>query len=105
MAEAPNAQIAPHLYCGPVVDAAYIQLATTCPNFLILEGIQDCSGINARILCVSVQFEAGWVIPPTTPGIGVEVDEAVANPYSGDAPHLEMADRPVDEIGRGATVE
>ena len=40
MAEAQYAQIAPHLYCGPVVGAANIQLATCTPNFSILEGIE-----------------------------------------------------------------
>ena len=37
MAEAHYAQIAPHLYCGPVVGAANIHLAASIPNFLILE--------------------------------------------------------------------
>ncbi|MEZ5479718.1 MAG: mandelate racemase/muconate lactonizing enzyme family protein [Thiolinea sp.] len=39
MAETRQVQIAPHLYCGPVVGAANIQLSTCSPNFLILEGI------------------------------------------------------------------
>src|SRR6202162_4673957 len=50
MAEAHYAQIAPHLYCGPVVGAANIQLATCSPNFLILEGIKDWGGFHAEIL-------------------------------------------------------
>jgi 2-dehydro-3-deoxyphosphogalactonate aldolase len=100
MAEAHYAQIAPHLYCGPVVGAANIQLAVTCANFLILESIQHWGGFHARILEQPIRFEAGWVIPPETPGIGVAVDEAVAraNPYRGDALHLEMAARPVEEL-------
>jgi len=100
MAEAHYAQIAPHLYCGPVVGAANIQLATTSPNFLILEGIQDWGGFHGQLLKQPIRFEAGYVIPPTTPGIGVEVDEAVAraHPYEGQALHLEMADRPAEEF-------
>ena len=47
MAECHYAQIAPHLYCGPVVGAANIQLATCTPNFLILEGIGRWDGIHA----------------------------------------------------------
>ena len=39
MAEAHYAQIAPHLYSGPVLGAANIQLAACSPNFLVLEGI------------------------------------------------------------------
>jgi len=41
LAEVHYAQIAPHLYCGPVVGAADIQIAACSPNFLILEGIQQ----------------------------------------------------------------
>ena len=46
MAEAHYAQIAPHLYCGPVVGAANIQLATCSPNFLILESIERWDGFH-----------------------------------------------------------
>ena len=35
LAEVHYAQIAPHLYCGPVVGAANIQIAACSPNFLI----------------------------------------------------------------------
>src|SRR6185369_11917135 len=68
MAEAHYAQIAPHLYCGPVVGAANIQLATCSPNFLVLESIQDWGGFHGKILKKPIRFEAGFVIPPSEPG-------------------------------------
>ena len=37
MAEGFGAQVAPHLYAGPIAWAAAIQLALSIPNFLILE--------------------------------------------------------------------
>ncbi len=91
LAEVRYAQIAPHLYCGPVVGAANIQLATCTPNFLILEGIRDWGGFHAEILRQPIVWQDGHVIPPTGPGLGVELDEAVAarHPYEGDALHLE----------------
>ncbi len=97
MAEARHIQIAPHLYCGPVVGAANIQLATCSPNFLILEGIEDWSGFHAEILKTPIRFEDGHVIPPKTPGLGVELNEAVAraHPYEGTMLHLDMAQHPV----------
>ena len=98
LAEVHYAQIAPHLYCGPVVGAANIQIAACSPNFLILESIQQWGGFHARILKTPIRWEAGYVIPPTAPGLGVELDEAVAlaHPYRGDGRlHLEMADRPL----------
>jgi 2-dehydro-3-deoxyphosphogalactonate aldolase len=97
MAEASYVQIAPHLYCGPIEGAANIQLDACSPNFLIQEGIGDWGGFHAEILDQPIRFEDGHIIPPTRPGIGVELDEEVAlrHPYTGDALHLEMHDRPV----------
>ena len=93
MAEAHYAQIAPHLYAGPVLGAANIQLATCSPNFLVLEGIKDWGGFHAEILKDSIRFEDGYVLPPTAPGLGVELDEEVAarHPYEDDALHLTAA--------------
>ena len=98
MAEACHVQIAPHLYCGPVVGAANIQLAACSPNFLIQEGILDWSGFHARILKQPIRWQDGYIIPPDRPGLGVELDEEVArqNPYTGKELHLDMTHEPVD---------
>ena len=97
MAEARYAQIAPHLYCGPIEGAANIQLAACTPNFLILESIQTWGGFHAEILKTPIVWQDGYVIPPTAPGLGVELDEEVAarHPYAGKELHLEMHDQPV----------
>ena len=96
LAETRSAQLAPHLYCGPIVGAANIQLATCSPNFLILEGIQDWTGFHAEILKTPIEWQDGYVIPPSAPGLGVELDEAVAlaHPYEGTELHLEMGETP-----------
>ncbi|MDH3230013.1 MAG: mandelate racemase/muconate lactonizing enzyme family protein [Alphaproteobacteria bacterium] len=97
MAEAHYAQIAPHLYCGPVEGAANIQIGACSPNFLILESIQDWGGFHAEILKKPIRWEDGFVVPPTEPGLGIELNEevAAAHPYEGTALHLEMARRPI----------
>ncbi len=97
MAEAYYAQIAPHLYCGPVVGAANIQISTCSPNFLILESIQTWGGFHTEILQEPVQWESGYVIPPTKPGLGVELNENVAlkHPYTGKHLHLNPLDKPL----------
>jgi 2-dehydro-3-deoxyphosphogalactonate aldolase len=96
LAEAHNAQIAPHLYCGPIVGAANAQLATCSPNFLILEGILEWGGFHAELLKTPLSWEDGYLIPPTTPGLGVELDEDVArsHPYTADGLHLDMTEEP-----------
>jgi len=90
MAEAHYAQIAPHLYSGPILGAANVQLAACTPNFLVLEGIRDWGGFHADLLKTPVRFEDGFVIPSPEPGLGVELDEdvALAHPYTGDELHL-----------------
>jgi L-alanine-DL-glutamate epimerase-like enolase superfamily enzyme len=100
LAETHYAQIAPHLYCGPIVGAANIQLSACSPNFLILESIQDWSGFHADILRTPVQWEDGYVIPSKEPGLGVELNEDVAraHPYPGTELHLEPAERPIADL-------
>ena len=51
MAETYYAQIAPHLYAGPVEGAANIHFATSLPNFLILESIETFG----RLPCQAVE--------------------------------------------------
>ena len=84
MAEVHYAQIAPHLYCGPIELAANIQLDTCSPNFLIQESIDMCGGFHAEILKKPIRWENGYIIPPTGPGLGVELNEEVAarHPYN-----------------------
>ena len=101
MAEAHYAQIAPHLYCGPVVGAANIQLAACSPNFLILESIERWDGFQADLLQKPIRWENGYVIPPDGPGLGVELNEEVAraHPYAGKALHLVPRAGPVMRPG------
>jgi|TARA_B110000259_G_scaffold188451_1_gene247610 galactonate dehydratase len=82
MAEASYAQIAPHLYCGPIEEAANIQLDVCSPNFLIQESIGKLDGFHAEILKTPIQWQDGYIIPPTGPGLGVELDEDVARAHA-----------------------
>ena len=97
LAETHYAQIAPHLYCGPIEAAANIQYAASLPNFLILESIRTFGGFYAELLNKPIRWEGGYVIPPSEPGLGIELNEkvALAHPYDGDRLHLEMTNHPV----------
>src|ERR1700733_125875 len=98
MAETQHVQIAPHLYCGPVVGAANVQLATCSPNFLILESIERWQGFHTDILKKPIRWQDGYVIPSAEAGLGVELNEEVAlrNPYRGNQLQLEMHAKPVE---------
>ena len=97
MAEVHHVQIAPHLYCGPIVGAASIQLATCSPNFLIQEGIERWQGFHADLLVKPIAWQDGYLLPPTEPGLGVELNEETArqHPYTGTRLHLETGNSPV----------
>ena len=98
IAEAFGAQLATHCYNGPIGLAANIQLATCSPNFLIIESIRDNGGFHAELIDTQIEVVDGRIVPPTAPGIGVELNEDVAraHAYTGDGLHLTMWDRPID---------
>ncbi|HKR44382.1 MAG TPA: mandelate racemase/muconate lactonizing enzyme family protein [Paraburkholderia sp.] len=99
LAEVHYAQIAPHLYNGPIGAAASIQLAACTPNFLIQESIGTWDGFHAQVLKQPIQWEDGYIIPSKAPGLGVELDMDVVrahSPYTGKRLHLQMASQPAD---------
>ncbi len=95
LAETYNAQLAPHLYAGPVELAANVQLAAATPNFLMAETIE--TPFHHALVHGALDVTRGYITPPDAPGLGIEVDEALARarPYEGDGLHLEMAQAPV----------
>ncbi|MDJ1007584.1 MAG: mandelate racemase/muconate lactonizing enzyme family protein [Paracoccaceae bacterium] len=98
LAEAAGAQIAPHLYAGPVEWAANIHLAASLPNLLMVETIE--TAFHDRLIGGALKVEDGFVAVPDAPGLGIEVDEAVAlaHPYTGSGLHLEMQEAPCDYV-------
>ena len=98
IAEAKGVQIAPHLYCGPIVAAANIQISTCIPNFLILECINKMDGFYSDILKKPIQWEDGFIIPSKEPGLGIEIDEKVINkyPYDEKELHLQVSNKIID---------
>lgn len=98
IAECHNAQIAPHLYAGPVEWAANIHLAASIPNILMAETIQKGGDFHLALIGNAIKWDDGFIEVPTAPGLGIEVNEALAraHPYAGDGLHLEMQEAPCD---------
>ena len=96
IAEVYNAQVAPHLYAGPVEWAANIQLAANIPNLLMVETIQTGGVFHLDLIKHTIKWDNGYIVTPTSPGLGIEFDEdlARANPWTEDGLHLEMQDAP-----------
>ncbi|WP_406648058.1 mandelate racemase/muconate lactonizing enzyme family protein [Aliisedimentitalea scapharcae] len=102
IAEVYNAQIAPHLYAGPVEWAANIQLAASIPNILLAETIE--TPFHDALIKSSIQVEDGFIPTPTAAGLGIDVDEdlARAHPFTGSDLHLNMRDDPCDYVNGNA---
>ena len=73
IAEAHYAMIAPHMYVGPVAAAAAVQVDTCSPNFLIQE--YNGGDLHEALFKDPIRFANGFIEPPTTPGLGLELDD------------------------------
>ena len=96
IAEVFNAQVAPHLYAGPIEWAANIQLSVSIPNLLIAESIE--TAFHDRLINGKIKVEDGYIEVSQEAGLGIEVDETLAeeHPYHGTDLHLMMQDDPCD---------
>lgn len=105
-AELYNAQIAPHIYCGPVAHAAATHLAISSPNFLILETIQ--TEFHDTVVQKPLTWEAGYMVAPTEPGLGLTLNEEVINAHhytTGGRLHLEMTQVPLSSANTKKVTE
>jgi len=77
MAEVYYAGLAPHNPLGPISTAACVHVDLACPNFVIQEIVDPERTPEAQSLVKEpLPVVNGHILPPTKPGLGVEVDEA-----------------------------
>lgn len=73
--------VAPHNPLGPIATAVNVHLALSMPNFLIQEVMRSDVPWRDEVVDAPLEIVDGHVLPPTRPGIGVEVDEEAAARY------------------------
>lgn len=83
IAEASNMRYAPHNCGGPVLTAASVQLAACASNFLIQEVFPYRPDIHYDIVTAPLEkrIKGSWLDVPSEPGIGVELNHAVVDPF------------------------
>lgn len=81
LAEASYVLMAPHVWGGPVITAAALQIDANIPNFLIQESIYKSGGFFDEIVKQPLHWEGGDLILEERPGIGVELDESKLEKY------------------------
>jgi L-alanine-DL-glutamate epimerase-like enolase superfamily enzyme len=96
LAEAGGAQLAPHLYAGPVEWAANVHLGVSCANLLMVEAIE--TPFHDALVTGRPAVETGFVNAPEASGLGIELNDDLArcHRYTGDRLHLEMQEAPCD---------
>ena len=94
--ETHHIKLAPHNPLGPVSTAACLHLDLACPNFGVQEkgaGEQPSQpgSILSDIVPVQPEWQDGYLLPPTRPGLGIEFDREAAkrHPFRmTELPHL-----------------
>jgi len=78
LAETAQIPVAPHSPAGPVSTMAGVHLAATIQNFLVLEYAFGEVSWRGELIRPAERVVDGFVEVPDEPGLGIELDEAVA---------------------------
>lgn len=83
MAESKHISCSFHNPSGPISNAAILQLASTCPNFIIHEMMLTDGNFRKDITDEKIVFEDGYLLIPDRAGLGVEIneEEVLKHPY------------------------
>ncbi|MCH2074325.1 MAG: hypothetical protein MK130_05640, partial [Puniceicoccaceae bacterium] len=78
--------------------AANVQLGAAIPNLLMVETIGRGGAFHKALIGDTIAFDEGYSLPPETPGLGIEFNEALAraHPFEGAGLHLQMQEAPCD---------
>jgi galactonate dehydratase len=88
-------KLALHNPLGPVSTAACLQLNLATPNFGVQEQPARPGTVLSDVVPVQPEWEDGYLLPPTRPGLGIEFDREAAKrrPFQmTDLPQLRRAD-------------
>lgn len=94
-AETHYIKLATHNPLGPVSSAACLHLNLSCPNVGVQEQPRKPIEITPDVFPVQPVWEDGYLLAPTTPGLGLEFDREAAKkrPFRmWEAPHLTTPD-------------
>jgi len=88
-------KLAVHNPLSPVSSAACLQLNLACPNVGVQEQPARLGTMLTDVFPVQPEWEDGYLLPPTRPGLGIEFDREAAkkHPFQmGEAQHLYRRD-------------
>ena len=98
MAETYYVVVSPHNFNSTTVGlAATLHLCATIPNFLITEYFVNLAEIGEELATNPIKVENGYIQLPTTPGLGIELDEDALARHPYTEPALRSIRHPGDE--------
>lgn len=77
LAEAHHVKVIPHNPLSPVSTAACVQLDACIPNFALQEYVGEDQPPKRDMVNQPLRLERGYLIVPETPGLGIELNDAV----------------------------
>ena len=75
--------MAPHVWGGPIITAAAVQIDANIPNFLIQESIYKSRDFFDEIVVEPFNWDNGDLIPSEKPGIGMDLNEDKLEEHRG----------------------
>lgn len=88
-------KVAVHNPLGPVASAACLQFNLATSNFGVQEQPRRTGTLLTDVVPIQPVWEDGYLLPPTTPGLGIEFDRAAARVHTfkvHEPPHLRRLD-------------
>ena len=83
LAEANYVLMAPHIWGGPIITAAALQIDAGIANFLIQESIYKSRNFFDEIVKEPFEWDNGDLVVPNRPGIGIELNEEALEAHRG----------------------
>jgi galactonate dehydratase len=97
MAEPYDVSVSPHGAGVCVGLAATIQVSAVLPNFLITDYYVPTEPVAAEIMRPPFAVHDGYIDLPTTPGLGIDLDEAALSEYAYKPKAARILRQPGDE--------
>lgn len=85
-AETHYIKLVPHNPLGPISSAACLHLSLAVTNFGVMEQPQMPGRIMTNVVPEQIEWQDGYLLPPTKPGLGIEFDREAARRlrFTGD---------------------
>lgn len=99
MAEVHHVAVSPHNYNSTTLGlAATLHAAAGMPNFIITEYFVNFAAVGAEIANPPFQVESSYITLPSTPGLGIDLDEAALVRYPYREFDLRSLRKPAQEM-------